>query len=157
MSQKVTLSIPDLLHEKLEEWRASFNLSKMFQEALTDAIQKKEDLQKRFSEDFDISDVVKRLRQEKRDWGKKIFKSGKREGFKWAQHAQYPDLLYVLSFKDAYKLISDSKMNSYFKKIYKNTDLVMYTGSGSVHHEQMFMKGWHNGVVELWEQVKDKL
>lgn len=129
----------------------------MFQEALSEAIQRKEDLRQRFSEDFDISDVIRRLRQEKRDWEKKFFKSGKKEGFKWAKNAQYPDLLYVLNYKDAYKLISDSKMNSYFKRIYQNTNLVMYTGSGTVHHEQMFMKGWRNGVMELWEQVKDKL
>ena len=51
MAQKITLSIPDLLHEKLKEWRASFNLSKMFQEVVTDAILKKEEFQKRFSKD----------------------------------------------------------------------------------------------------------
>ena len=32
MAKKVTISIPDMLHEKLEKWRESFNLSKMFQE-----------------------------------------------------------------------------------------------------------------------------
>ena len=45
MTQKVTLSIPDMLHEKLNKWRESFNLSKMFQDALLDAIQKKEEFQ----------------------------------------------------------------------------------------------------------------
>ena len=41
MAQKITLSIPDMLHEKLTQWRSSFNFSKLFQEALTEAIQKK--------------------------------------------------------------------------------------------------------------------
>ena len=34
MAKKVTISIPDMLHEKLENWRESFNLSKMFQDAV---------------------------------------------------------------------------------------------------------------------------
>ena len=68
MAQKITLSIPDLLHEKLKEWRASFNLSKMFQEVVTDAILKKEEFQKRFSKDYNMSEIIKRLKQEKLIW-----------------------------------------------------------------------------------------
>ncbi len=65
MAQKVTLSIPDMLHEKLNKWRESFNLSKMFQDTLLDAIQKKEEFQKRISKDFDMSEIINRLKQEK--------------------------------------------------------------------------------------------
>ncbi len=157
MSQKITLSVPDLLHEKLEEWRASFNLSKMFQEALTEAIHKKEEFQRRFSEDFDISDVVKRLRQEKVVWEKNFFKTGKKEGIKWAKSAHYENLLYVLGFTDAYKLISDPRMNEYFEKLYQSSDLEKYADYNSVQHEQVFMQGWLEGVFELWEQVKEQL
>lgn len=157
MAQKITLSIPDLLHEKLEEWRASFNLSKMFQEALTEAIQKKEEFQRRFKEDFDLSDVISRLRKEKNDWERKFYSAGKTEGLKWAKSAHYEDLLYVMKFKDAYALISDPKLNCYFEKIYASSDLVTYSNSDTVTHEQMFMQGWQKGVLELWEQVKDKL
>ena len=157
MSQKITLSIPDLLHEKLEEWRASFNLSKMFQEALTEAIQKKEEFRKRFSEDFDVSDVISRLRREKFIWEKTFLKSGKKEGLKWAKSAHYEDLLYVLGFKDTYKLISDPKMNEYFEKIYQTTGLVKYANTESVRHEEMFLQGWFKGVLELWDQVKEKI
>lgn len=157
MAQKVTLSIPDLLHEKLEQWRNSFNLSKMFQDALTEAIQKKEEFQRRFTEDFDMADVVKRLRQEKLLWEKKFYKLGKIEGLKWAKTAHYGDLLYVLQFEDAYKLISDQKMNEYFDKLYSSTGLAEYSDSGSVDHEQMFLNGWKNGVQDLWDHVKEKI
>lgn len=157
MSQKITLSIPDLLHEKLEEWRASFNLSKMFQEALTDAIRKKEEFQKRFAEDFDISDVIKRLKQEKFDWEKNFYTKGKQEGVKWAKTAHYKDLLYVLGIKDTYQLISDPVLNSYFEKLYSSSDLEMYAHCDLVEHEEQFMKGWLDGVYDLWDQVKEKL
>jgi hypothetical protein len=157
MAQKITLSIPDLLHEKLKEWRTCFNLSKMFQEAVSDAIQKKEEFQKRFSEDFEMPDIIKRLKLEKLIWEKQYYKKGKTEGFQWAKTAHYEDLLYVLQFDDTYQLISDPKMNQYFEQIYQSTELVKYSNSGSVNHEQKFMDGWFKGVLEFWNQVKEKL
>lgn len=157
MAQKITLSIPDLLHEKLDEWRTSFNFSKMFQEALTDAIQRKEEFQKRFSDDFDISEIVNRLKQEKLVWEKQYYKKGKAEGFRWAKAAHYKNLLYVLQFEGTYELISDPEMNQYFEQIYQSTDLATYSKSESVDHEQRFMDGWFKGVLEFWNQVKEKI
>ena len=149
--------MPDFLYEKLEEWRASFNFSKLFQDALAEAIQKKEESQKRISEDFDMADIIKRLKQEKQNWGKKYFALGKTEGLHWAKIAHYGDLLYVLKFQDTYKLISDSKMSEYFKKIYEMTNLSGNLESGPADDEQMFMDGWFKGVLEFWNHIKEKL
>jgi len=155
MAQKITLSIPDLLHEKLKEWRASFNLSKMFQEAVTDAIQKKEEFQKRFSKDYNMSEIIKRLKQEKLILEKQYYKLGKEEGLRWAKTAHYEDLLYVVEFNDTYKLISDSKMSDYFDKIYQSSELEKL--SDSFDHEQLFIEGWSDGILEFWNHVKEKL
>lgn len=157
MTQKITLSIPDFLYEKLEEWRASFNLSKLFQDALAEAIQRKEEFQRRISEDFDMAEIIKRLKQEKLNWEKKYYSLGKTEGIQWAKIAHYSDLLYVLRFKDTYKLISDSKMSEYFKKIYDSTNLSKNRGSEPVNDELMFLDGWFKGVLEFWNQIKEKL
>ncbi|MCP3875851.1 MAG: hypothetical protein GY699_22195 [Desulfobacteraceae bacterium] len=157
MTQKITLSIPDLLHEKLKEWRNSFNFSKMFQDTLTEAIQKKEAFQKRFSEDFDMPEIIKRLKQEKLIWEKKYYQLGKEAALNWAKVAHYEDLLYVVRFNGTYELISDPNMNEYFEQIYNSTDLVKYAKSGSVDHEQLFIDGWFNGIFEFWNQVKEKL
>ncbi len=157
MAQKITLSIPDLLHEKLKEWRSSFNFSKMFQEAVTEAIQKKEEFQRRISQEFDMSDTVRRLRQEKQDWEKNFYRLGKTEGFSWASSAHYEDLLYVLHFEGTYKLTSDPKMSNYFEKTYDSTELAKYSKMNSVQHERLFIDGWFKGVMEFWNQVKGKL
>ena len=157
MTQKITLSIPDFLYEKLAEWRASFNLSKLFQDALADAIQRKEEFQRRISEDFDMAEIIKRLKQEKQNWEKKYYALGKTEGIQWAKIAHYSDLLYVLKFKDTYKLIYDSKMSEYFKKIYNVSNLPKNRESGPVDDEQMFMDGWFKGVLEFWNHIKEKL
>jgi hypothetical protein len=157
MAQKITLSIPDLLHEKLKEWRNSFNFSKMFQEAVTDAIQKKEEFQKRFSEDFDMSEIIKRLQREKLIWEKQFFKSGKNEGIKWARSARYEDLLYVVNFNDTYKLTDDDKFKAYFQEIHTINELGKYTDDSAVDYELMFMEGWFLGVNEFWSQIKEQI
>jgi len=157
MAQKITLSIPDLLHEKLKEWRNSFNFSKMFQEAVTEAIQKKEEFQKRFSEDFDVSEIVKRLQQEKMIWEKQFSKSGKNEGIKWARSAHYEDLLYVINFNDTYELTNDTKFKVYFEEIHITNELGKYASDNAVDHELMFMDGWFLGVNEFWIQIKEKI
>lgn len=157
MAQKITLSIPDLLHDKLKEWRNSFNFSKMFQEALTDAIQKKEEFQKRFSEEFDMPEIIKRLKHEKMMWEKKYYQPGKEEGLRWAKTAHYEDLIYVIQYESTYQLVSDPKMSEYFEKIYASTGLDKDSIPGPVNHEQMFIDGWFKGVFEFWNQVKEKL
>lgn len=157
MTQKITLSIPDLLHEKLKEWRTSFNFSKMFQEALTDAIRRKEEFQKRFSEDFDMSEIINRLKQEKLAWEKQYVKKGHAEGFKWAKTAHYEDLLYVLEFDGTYQLISDPRMSVYFDEIYQSINFEKYSNASLVDQEQMFMDGWFKGVMDFWNQIKGKI
>lgn len=157
MAQKITLSIPDMLHEKLTEWRSSFNFSKIFQEALTEAIHKKEELQKRFSEEFDMPDIVKRLRQEKLAWEKRYYKKGKTQGMSWAKSAHYEDLLYVLNYKDTYELIGHAEYKAYFQDIYQANDLGKYAREGGVEHERKFMDGWFDGVRSFWNEVRDQL
>lgn len=161
MARKVTLSIPDMLHEKLTEWRSSFNFSQIFQEALTEAIEKKENIQKRLSEELDMSDVIQRLKKEKNRWGKKYFDIGKKEAFGWAKTARYEALLYVTRIEKYYDIIFDPKMNTYFKEIYQSCGLVPYpeTGAGAdlLDHDKKFIDGWFDGINEFWNQVKDKI
>lgn len=157
MAQKITLSIPDMLHEKLTEWRSSFNFSKMFQEAVTEAIQKKEELQKRFSEELDMPDVIKRLRQEKLDWEKDFYRSGKKQGIKWAKSAHYQHLIHVVHCKNTYDLLDHKDFKSYFQDIYKANGLGDYKSHEGIDHEQKFIDGWFDGVTSFWNEVKEQL
>lgn len=157
MTQKITLSIPDMLHEKLKEWRDSFNLSKMFQEALTDAIAKKEAFQKRFTDDFDMPEIIKRLQQEKRIWVRQFHKSGKKEGIKWGQSAHFEDLLYVLKHENTYQLENDDRFKDYFARLFETYEMDEFSLDGDKDHKKMFMDGWTSGVNEFWNQVKESL
>lgn len=157
MAQKITLSIPDMLHEKLTQWRSSFNFSKLFQEALTEAIQKKEALQRRFSEEFDMPEIIQRLKEEKEAWENKFFRAGKRQGLKWARSAHYEDLLYVLHHEDTYEVVEHDSLKVYFQEIYRDYELGKYSGEGGAEHERKFMDGWFQGVRSFWNEIKEQI
>ena len=107
MAQKVTLSIPDMLYEKLSKWRESFNLSKMFQDALLEAIQKKEEFQKRIKQDFDMSEIIERLKIEKFESEKNYLEMGLHKGLEWAKRAHYEDLVYAVGFEETHNIIKE--------------------------------------------------
>lgn len=157
MTQKITLSVPDILYERIKQWRDSFNLSKMFQEVMTDAIQRKEEFQKRFHQDFDIQDIIKRLKLEKNQSEKNFYDAGKKEGLKWCQSAHYDDLIYVLQFENSFQFSSDARLESYFKGIFKSVGLNQYVVRSSSDHEKLFLEGWLKGVHQFWKQIKECL
>nr|MDA3789784.1 hypothetical protein [Desulfobacula sp.] len=97
------------------------------------------------------------LQHEKMIWEKQFFKSGKKEGMKWARSAHYEDLLYVVNINDTYKLTEDSKVKEYFEEVYDTYDFEKYTIDSSVDHQMKFIDGWLTGVNELWNQVKEQI
>ncbi len=159
MTQKITLSIPDRLYEKLNAWRSAFNLSKMFQDALSDAIEKKEAFSKRLCEEFDMSQIINRLQQEKAQWLNNFYNAGRNLGFGWAQAAHYQDLLYVLDCDDTcdagHEIVRHNRFKAYFEHIYDAYDLTRYAQQGGVDHEKRFLEGWFDGVNAFWNQVRE--
>ena len=157
MAKKVTVRIPDMLHEKMEEWRESFNLSKMFQEAVTEAIQKKEDFQKRIREDLDLGQIVERLRAEKLQSEGNFFESGKNDGVNWARSAHYDDLMYALQWQGFESPLEDALLGGYFRGRQKaNRMMVISAGAGSPYF-RVYLEGWKSGVEQFWEEIRDKL
>ncbi|HKL81676.1 MAG TPA: hypothetical protein VJ879_04105 [Desulfobacter sp.] len=161
MTQKITLSIPDRLYEKLNEWRSAFNLSKIFQDALSDAIEKKESFSKKFCEEFDMTQIINRLQQEKAQWLKNFYNAGRTRGFGWAQGAHYQDLLYVLDHNDTcnfgQEIVRHNRFKAYFEHIYDAHNLTRYAQQGNVDHEKKFLEGWFDGVNAFWNQVREQI
>lgn len=79
----------------------------MFQDAVTEAIQKKEELQKRIREDLDLSQIVERLRHEKMHSEGNYYDTGKIDGVQWGKAAHYEDLIYVLGWDDFDNVMKD--------------------------------------------------
>ena len=157
MAQKVTLSIPDMLHEKLSKWRESFNLSKMFQDALAEAIQKKEEFHKRVIQDFDMSEIIARLKKEKFESEKNYLEMGINKGLEWAKRAHYEDLVYAVGFKNSYNILEDSKFNYYFNEIFNSDHLIKFSKENFNQHTKKFVDGWCKGVSDFYNEIVEKL
>ena len=157
MAKKVTVSIPDMLHEKMEKWRQSFNLSKMFQDAITDAIKKKEDFQKRIQQDLDLCEIIDRLKREKAQSEGGYFDTGRLDGIAWAKTAHYDDLQYALSWDEIGNACKDAVLGEYFvEKIgkIKRKDKRL---EGLEEYIEAYVKGWKKGLSEFWEEIEGKL
>ena len=157
MAKKVTVSIPDMLHEKMEKWRESINLSKMFQDAVAEAIQKKEDFQKRIREDLDLHEIIERLRSEKARSEGNYFDLGKRDGLMWARLAHYDDLIYALAWDDFGNAVKDNVLGYYFQEMIKNNTLLESRVDGEGVSFLVYIKGWKNGVEQFWSEVREKI
>ncbi len=158
MAKRVTVSIPDLLHEKMEQWRESFNLSKMFQEAVADAIQKKEEFQRRIREDREMGEIIERLKKEKARSERNCFDRGRDDGFLWARSAEYDDLIYGLNWKGQDNALRDRVLGPYFfERAVKNGLVDEQDGTPNENYLRVYVDGWKKGLVEFWEAVKDKL
>lgn len=157
MAKKVTISIPDMLHEKLEDWRESFNLSKMFQDAVSEAIQKKEEFQKRIREDLDLGQIVERLRKEKLQSEGNFLETGKKDGILWAKNAHYDHLQYALRWNDLDNAGKDEILGEYFtEKFAANPHFHNNTYRNS-EYLLNYLKGWKQGLDFFWTEIKEKI
>ena len=157
MAKRVTVSIPDMLHEKMEKWRESFNLSKMFQDAVMEAIQKKEDFQKRIREDLDLHEIVERLRSEKIRSEGDFFDSGRRDGLLWARSAHYDDLMYALDWDHFDNAVKDDILGGFFQEKCRNNKLLEIRPEGISESFRVYVSGWKNGVEQFWAEIREKL
>lgn len=157
MAKRVTVSIPDMLHEKMEKWRTSFNLSKMFQDAVIDAIQKKEDFQRRIKQDFDMAEIVERLKKEKARSDQNSFETGCEDGLQWARSASYDDIQYALNWNEPVDICQDPVLGDFFLgKVEKSQFMEIKDGTMN-EYLKVYVDGWRKGLAEFWTEVKEKL
>lgn len=157
MTKKVTISIPDFLHEKLENWRESFNLSKIFQDAVAEAIQKKEEFQKRLREDLDLGQIIDRLRHEKMQSEGNYHESGKNDGILWAKSAHYDDLQHALHWTDLENAAKDEILGHYFSTNPTARRLLPGNTYYDSKYALSYLQGWKQGVEQFWEEIREKL
>ncbi len=151
-----------MLYEKMEEWRQSFNFSKMFQEALAEAINKKEEFQRRLREDHDMSEIIERLKHEKKQAEGNYSENGHLKGLQWAKSAHYNDLMYALGLSSAKEMAEDDTLGGYFDNILSSDHIMQNTADGTNKYGvnkygKLFLDGWRRGVRDFWNEIKEKI
>ena len=162
MSKKVTISVPDDLYEKMSEWRESFNFSKIFQNAISSVIQKKESFQQKFKEELDLSSIIERLKKEKLELEKNFREIGKKDGLEWIKTAHFKEIQYVLNWKPGRNPESDETLGDYFSQVFNSERF--FEGLNLSQLQENFSEfsgryidGWKEGVLEIWNEIKDKI
>jgi len=163
MTQKITISVPDKLHEKMMEWKDSFNFSKVFQDAISNLIQKKEDFQKRLKGDDNMAVIIERLKNEKAESLLNYVEVGKNDGAEWAKNAHYDDIQLVLVWdpnEDTYPTTDHSGFIDLFEYVIREHELMDWD---DWHYDRFnphihnWITGFKSGVEEFWNEVKDKI
>jgi hypothetical protein len=171
MSPKVTLSVPDDLFEKIEKWKGSFNLSKIFQRAIAEAIENKENFQKRLKEEPTMDAIIERLRKEKEEESMSYHELGKQNGLEWAKSASYSDLQYALKWETVAELpgntigwdpTTDEVLGEYFGGVIQRDLLMGFDETGRGHlmpneYFQAWETGWKEAVEEFWKEVEGRI
>ena len=161
MSKKITVSVPDDLHLKMNEWRESFNFSKIFQKAVSTMIQSKEEFQKRLRSNIDMAAIAERLRREKLASQTESSELGKKEGVKWARSAHYKELQYALRWLPEKNPRRNEVIGGYFIDLFaENQELQRRASEGNLESSEFvrnFLSGWKEGVDAFWNEIKDKL
>lgn len=157
MSKKITISVPDFLHDKIEKWRGSFNLSRIFQEAVSEAIKKKEELGIHLKKEINIPEIVERLKKEKKESEKKYFEEGEKSGLEWASRAHYQDLKKALHHPVESLMKQGENFHNYFRTVLGNIKKQYENEEDSGKYHRLFLAGWKQGVKNFWDSIKGKL
>jgi len=170
MTKKITISIPDELHEKMDQWREAFNFSKIFQDTISEAIKKKENFKKRLKEVTTMEQVIERLKKERNEADKSYSEKGKEDGLEWAKVASYEELLYAIKWEPmneqpgliGYDPTRDEVLGDYFGDIMEDNESMGFVEKtyGNFLPNSFFAaweEGWVEGIKEFWGEIKDKL
>ena len=165
MVQRTTVGVPDELWKKMEKWKESLNYSKIFQTAISEVIKRKEGLQLRLKEDFDMEATIERLREEKLDGEGDYFEFGKEEGFVLAKIAHYSELKYVVNDWEWEKGDDPRQqpegmesLGNYFESIIENDEGLGFDKFGETYETlDRFVEGFIEGVKSFWNEIEDKI
>ena len=157
MARKITLTVPDALYHKIDRWRSGFNLSRIFQDAVSDAIRKKEEFQKRMGEETPLNDVIARLKKEKESWEDRLSTQAEKAGTFWASKAHYEELIMAVntSLDQVPEIPHVQKQIS--ETLHQLSQFPEALNDCLESMKSTVQEGWLKGVQNFWETVRDKI
>ncbi len=155
MSKRITLSIPDGLHRQLDQWRNSFNLSRIFQDALGELIRRKESL--REAVHHDLPQIISRLKREKAETERSWYSLGMEAGLAWAKSAHWLELRQAAEAAPESLLSSGSSAGSCLKDLLRAEEKNSQISAELEAFRAAYSEGWLRGVHDFWSLVQDQL
>ena len=172
MARKITLTVPDELGGKIDQWRGRINLSEVFREAMAARIEREERFLAAMQGGNDMEAVIERLKKEKIDLEGGCRDQGREEGQAWGMAADYKSLVYAVKLLEAKgsvlrpdvevsDLFQDPELGFYFQERLDEDPILAPESYGDNLADNpaasKWLEGWALGLADLWDQVKDKL
>jgi len=110
--------------------------------------------------------IIQRLKEEKACIEEDSFKNGKTKGQNWAKSASYSDFIYALKYDYTYKdrwvtssILDDHVMGEYFKGAFEEDHFMAVKPHDPRlnYYAASWVKGWFDGVRDIWSTVEDKI
>ncbi|MHC5722659.1 MAG: hypothetical protein ACYTXY_00570 [Nostoc sp.] len=142
MAERITITIPDNLHKRLQVVKNALNVSGVCQEALEMAI-RVEELKREKPQN--MGTLIERLQIEKQQDAEQWKEEGVIEGKKDASNLSYKEFKELESKQS----ITDDLTNWIEENHFEYME-------GSVDKDA-FLEGWLEGVLSIWDEVKELL
>jgi len=163
MAQRVTVTIPDGLHERLKKVKDHLNVSRVCQEAIDYEVRLIEINSKEAS---GMEKLVDRLslqaEQESKEWREQGVKDGQ-EGatnldladFRLFEKLEYGDsgVMRIDLDNDFYS----SSVFDYIKERWLEADYYRENGGPEGDSKEAYLEGWVEGALSVWAEIKVKI
>lgn len=142
MAERITITIPENLHTRLQVVKDTLNVSRICQEALDTAI-RIEELKREESPNMDT--LIERLQIEKEQDTASWKEEGVIQGQKDALTLCYKEFKELESEQSISKDLTDWIKENHFQYMDSSID------------EDAYLEGWLEGVLSIWDKVKESL
>jgi post-segregation antitoxin (ccd killing protein) len=156
MAQRITITLPDNLHERLQTFKEKLNVSGICQEAIDSAIQIEEIKVK--TDIPAIEKAIARLRKEKQETCEKWKQIGFKDGVTDAvEELDYQTIKYIGEGGDINKSVPGIKYEPTLMMEFTYYRLEKYHEEENDFDSEIYTQGWIEGVIHVWNDIKDKL
>jgi mannose/fructose/N-acetylgalactosamine-specific phosphotransferase system component IIB len=163
-AKRLTIAIPNGLYERLQTVKQEINISGVCQEALNMAITLKETQTQALT--FDHKQLIDRLKLEKKLLVAQIKEQGRKLGIQSAMTLSYKEFQRIERLSQGHVRIEASSFAGMWKLLASRQpeqnmefegEELREMASLNEENKAIFVEGWMEGVLTVWNQIKDEL
>ena len=158
MSQRINISVPNELYEKIQAFKGRLNISKLCQSVIQRAIII-EELRDQTKKEIDRLAVS--FEKEREEYGQAFSEEGLRDGTRDAFRCDFQWMYTIWTHRDAESPEKLCEMGSTKETREKVENEQLETGLDFFlcfnHVKDLYFKGWLEGFLDVWERVSQKM
>jgi len=158
MSQRINISVPDELYEKMQAYKDRLNVSRLCQKAIQRAVTIEEH---RDLTSGDIDRLAIAFEKERGQCGQGFREEGFRDGTKDGLACDFQWMYTIWIHRDAeppeklFEMAATKETTEKVQNEQLETDLDFFICFD--HVKDLYFKGWLEGFLDVWERVAEKM